>query len=75
MKDTGDTGTESSGDVGLGGRLPEDDTLLRKRVEARVDARVLGGEPALPRIDRFVLEGVLGAGGMGPSGWPATRYP
>jgi serine/threonine protein kinase len=44
---------------------PEPDTLERKVFEARLEARLLGGEPQLPRVDRFVLERMLGAGGMG----------
>jgi serine/threonine protein kinase len=44
---------------------PEPDTLERKVFEARLEARLLGGEPELPRVDRFVLERMLGSGGMG----------
>jgi len=56
---------EQSGDDDVAYARPEPDTLERKVFEARLEARLLGGEPELPRIDRFVLERVLGAGGMG----------
>ncbi|HVH98602.1 MAG TPA: serine/threonine-protein kinase [Enhygromyxa sp.] len=44
---------------------PEPDTLEQRVFAARLEARLLGTEPELPRIDRFVLERMLGAGGMG----------
>jgi serine/threonine protein kinase len=53
----------SEGELALA--RPEPDTLERKVFEARLEARLLGGEPQLPLIDRFVLERMLGAGGMG----------
>ncbi|MCX4242701.1 serine/threonine-protein kinase [Paraliomyxa miuraensis] len=51
------------GDLGL--PRPEPDTLEGKVFEARLEARLLGVEPQLPRIARFSIERKLGAGGMG----------
>lgn len=44
---------------------PDPDTLEQRVFVARLEARMLGTSPELPRIGRFVLERMLGAGGMG----------
>lgn len=56
---------EPGTDGTLGGKPLSSDTLVLRVFEARLEAKLLGGEPALPRVDRFVLERTLGAGGMG----------
>ncbi|MCA9697338.1 MAG: serine/threonine protein kinase, partial [Myxococcales bacterium] len=43
----------------------DQDTLEQQVFAARLEARMLGGAPELPRIDRFTIERKLGAGGMG----------
>ena len=43
----------------------EPDTIEREVFAARLEARMLGVQPELPRIDRFAIERKLGAGGMG----------
>src|SRR5436853_2651194 len=50
---------------GLRAARPAQDDAIARRLEARVRAALTGADVAPARIDRFVVERQLGAGGMG----------
>ena len=60
-----DSHSDGDSDGDLARMRIEPDALEREVFEARLRARMFGGDPELPRVDRFVLERMLGAGGMG----------